>query len=237
MAESYEETRLKLVPPTWNPTPVTVAQILDDPKCSPDGRRPAFLMRGMLSPEESAYFIEEATKLGMEDSGYPHHYRCCDRVSARADTGVAEELWRRFIPYAFDFEDTQGCVWRPFKLNPVFRIVSYNENGHFAPHYDGGFRESADVQSFLTFMLYLNDDFEGGATNFLRPHSQRVRDAESRLIASDTDVVSAVKPETGACVVFKHDAHFHEGQRLGPGAKKWIMRSEVMFRRLGADEK
>jgi prolyl 4-hydroxylase len=62
-------------------------------------------------------------------------------------------------------------------------------------------------QSMLTFMLYLNGDFEGGETNFQSGVS--------------------VKPETGMVLVFRH-ALFHEGAAVTSG-RKYVLRSDVMF--------
>ena len=62
-------------------------------------------------------------------------------------------------------------------------------------------------QSMLTFMLYLNGGFEGGATSFQGGLS--------------------IKPEAGMILVFRH-ALYHEGAAVVSG-RKYVLRSDVMF--------
>ena len=49
----------------------------------------------------------------------------------------------------------------------MFRLMRYKPGGHFAPHFDGHFVETATFRSMKTFLLYLNDDFDGGSTNII----------------------------------------------------------------------
>jgi len=46
-------------------------------------------------------------------------------------------------------------------LSPSFRC-------RFAPHRDGPWAPDVNEQSIYTLVLYLNDDFTGGETNFLQ---------------------------------------------------------------------
>jgi hypothetical protein len=75
---------------------------------------------------------------------------------------------------------------------------------------DGAFVRDAREQSFLTLMVYLNDDFEGGSTDFL---AEEIR----------------VKPERGMVLVFDHPL-VHQGAPVLRGAK-YVMRTDVMYRR------
>ena len=57
-------------------------------------------------------------------------------------------------------------VWNVCGLNERFRYYRYEVGQYFAPHFDGCFRRSDVEESLFTFMIYLNDDFEGGETKF-----------------------------------------------------------------------
>ena len=59
-------------------------------------------------------------------------------------------------------------------------------------------------------MIYLNDDFAGGETNFGE---------------------TCIKPETGMALVFEHDL-LHEGCAVMKG-RKYVLRSDVMYGRVG----
>src|SRR5207244_2291177 len=51
--------------------------------------------------------------------------------------------------------------------NERFRCYRYEVGQRFAPHFDGAFIRDENEESLLTFMVYLNDGFEGGETEFL----------------------------------------------------------------------
>ncbi|KAL7471121.1 hypothetical protein ACHAXS_011413 [Conticribra weissflogii] len=75
--------------------------------------------------------------------------------------------------------------------------------------------------SRLTFLVYLNDDFDGGYTTFLIPAKEK----EGVLNAFP------VKPLRGSILVFPHgscDAPLHEGSPVLRGCK-YVIRSEVEY--------
>ena len=72
---------------------------------------------------------------------------------------------------------------------------------------DGYYQRSNGEQSLLTFMLYLNEDFEGGETLF-----------QNGVI---------IRPQTGMILVFRHTL-YHEGAAVTRG-RKYVLRSDIMF--------
>jgi len=60
--------------------------------------------------------------------------------------------------------------------------------------------------SMLTFLLYLNDGYEGGDTQFRW---------------------ETVKPESGMLLVFPHNQS-HQGAEIAAGTK-YVLRSDVMY--------
>eukprot|EP01104_Vermistella_antarctica_P012699 TRINITY_DN371_c0_g2_i1.p1 TRINITY_DN371_c0_g2~~TRINITY_DN371_c0_g2_i1.p1 ORF type:complete len:637 (+),score=127.82 TRINITY_DN371_c0_g2_i1:146-2056(+) len=79
-----------------------------------------------------------------------------------------------------------------------------------------------DRWSKLTFVIYLNDDFEGGCTTFYTP-SAEVGTLNAR----------GVKPRAGCVLVFPHGeadgSLLHEGSALLDGCK-YIVRTEVLYK-------
>jgi hypothetical protein len=56
--------------------------------------------------------------------------------------------------------------WIPVGLNERLRICRYDIGQKFDWHRDGYFERENDDRSQFTSMVYLSDDFEGGATSF-----------------------------------------------------------------------
>ncbi len=94
--------------------------------------------------------------------------------------------------------------------NERLRCYRYGPGQRFAPHYDGSFMRSAEEQSLLTLMVYLNDGFTGGETAFV-------------------ELDHVVQPRRGTALLFQHPI-LHEGCVVTEGVK-YALRSDVMYRR------
>ncbi|HEY1191131.1 MAG TPA: 2OG-Fe(II) oxygenase, partial [Gemmata sp.] len=90
----------------------------------------------------------------------------------------------------------------------------------FKPHHDGAHHRFRQFQaSELTFLIYLNDDFTGGSTNFYRDFETYLQfGAEPRL---------RVRPVRGTALVFRH-RQLHEGGVVESG-RKYVLRTDVMY--------
>lgn len=97
--------------------------------------------------------------------------------------------------------------WEAIGLNEKFRFYKYSVNQRFKRHIDGRFKRNENEESRITFLIYLNDDFEGGSTIF--------KDLE-------------VKPKTGDALCFFHEI-WHEGSIITEGVK-YVLRSDIMYR-------
>ncbi len=101
------------------------------------------------------------------------------------------------------------CNMRPVGANERFRCYRYEPGQKFAAHYDGAFVRDDHERSLLTLIVYLNDDFAGGTTEFL-----------------DFDLHA--HPRTGTALLFQHFL-LHEGCTVTSGMK-YVLRSDVMYR-------
>jgi prolyl 4-hydroxylase len=122
------------------------------------------------------------------------------------DTRLAADLFARLLPVLPD----PLALRRPVGLNERFRCYLYDPGQRFAPHYDGAYRRDDGDASLLTFMVYLNDGFTGGATAF---HHLGL------------DVV----PRRGLALLFQHHL-LHEGCAVETG-HKYVLRTDVMYSR------
>ncbi len=122
------------------------------------------------------------------------------------DPATAARLWAKV---EYHIPPVVGG-WRAVGLNERLRFYRYDVGEYFAPHLDGYYQRDNGECSHLTFMIYLNDDFEGGATVF------------SGI---------GVKPRRGMALVFIHEL-LHEGAPVTKG-RKYVLRSDVMFNPAG----
>ena len=72
--------------------------------------------------------------------------------------------WENSIPMDFD---TEG-VWEPSSVNECIKFSKYEKDSQFKPHKDGLWAPSNNKATIHSILIYLNDDFEGGNTNFIK---------------------------------------------------------------------
>jgi hypothetical protein len=205
-----------------------------------------FVLHDFLSPQECEHFIALSEGTGYEGApittgtGFVvrKDIRNNDRVMVD-DPALSGELWervRQFMPASW-------FGWEPVGLNERFRYYRYDPGQRFAPHTDGYFERDNGERSQFTFMVYLNEGFEGGETSFHLPRPSRraaVADRGKRYLSKkpegETAAVAAtggllhVQPERGKALVFAH-RQLHEGAPVVRG-RKYVLRSDVMYRRV-----
>ena len=97
-------------------------------------------------------------------------------------------------------------------LNERFRCYRYKPGMRFAPHKDGAFVRNDTEQSCYSFLVYLNQGFEGGNTTF----------------ATSPEI--SIKPQTGMGLLFQHPI-IHEGSVVTSGIK-YVARTDLMYRKM-----
>jgi predicted 2-oxoglutarate/Fe(II)-dependent dioxygenase YbiX len=149
-----------------------------------------------------------------------------------ADEAFCTSLFERVKPFLP--ATVKGLPVR--SINRRFRCYRYVPGAVYRPHVDGAWPPSgitpngeyvynaSDPEkpeySRFTFLVYLNDEFEGGETTFFVPAPGEGLEARG------------VKPMMGSVVVFPHgDAEgslVHEGTGVTKGAK-YIIRTDVVY--------
>lgn len=185
-------------------------------------RNDLFVVHEFLTAAECEQYITLSETAGYGDApistmGGPvieKRVRNNDRVMID-DVRLAADLWERLRPFV---SDRRG-QWRACGLNERLRFYRYDPGQTFVWHFDGTFEQSPVEQSALTFMVYLNDGCEGGATEFnFRAYGG----------LTDADPILRVRPETGKAIVFAHGI-LHQGAEVTRG-RKYVLRSDVMYR-------
>eukprot|EP01113_Clastostelium_recurvatum_P019400 TRINITY_DN2286_c0_g1_i1.p1 TRINITY_DN2286_c0_g1~~TRINITY_DN2286_c0_g1_i1.p1 ORF type:complete len:282 (-),score=62.92 TRINITY_DN2286_c0_g1_i1:38-850(-) len=212
-----------------------------------DGVPGAFLLSNVLSDDECDQFIAVAERLGFRnaqgtgDSEYiramPDMRHPADNLSATTEASqpVLQNLWERVrdvVPHDIPDMDRK---WRVSEsMNERFRFLRYDDKQVFQPHFDGGFRRNTNEQSHYTFIIYLNDDFEGGETTFFPGNQTGFHLKEPRQEVR-------VLPRRGSALVFRHTgpcSPLHEGSKLQTqGARKFVLRTDLMYTAVEEEEK
>jgi predicted 2-oxoglutarate/Fe(II)-dependent dioxygenase YbiX len=128
------------------------------------------------------------------------------------DSELARTLWARLAPHV---PREMTSAWdgprRAVSATGVFeplRIYRYEVGHHFGLHSDQSYARG-DARSLLTLLVYLDDDFEGGETEF--PEQART-----------------IVPRAGAALWFQH-ALLHAGKHVTRGTKH-LLRTDVLYR-------
>jgi prolyl 4-hydroxylase len=176
---------------------------------------------GILTPEECKKLQEIAIKKGMTPSEIISYGSSTDRET---DNTMRKSV-QAWLPDETDplimklANYTESITQLPRKNQEMIQIVKYDPGGQFISHYDTCDHEDQDycarVNHFAghrraTLLIYLNEDFDGGETEF-------------------PNLGLTIKPQTGKGILFwttKDDdkiikESLHRGHKVEKG-NKWI---------------
>ncbi|EDQ84783.1 uncharacterized protein MONBRDRAFT_29907 [Monosiga brevicollis MX1] len=198
----------------------------------------------LLAPAESAELRKRVSALEYSFwSSNPDDRDFRNAVTVEVhDQGLAAALWERIrphVPARFEMKEddewyergTEG-EWVASGINEHLLFAHYSEGGHFSPHTDGYTIVDFNHRSLYTVIVYLNDCGAGGATLLYPPETDVsfVRD-EFQRFRWTIQPTHRVACEAGSGLVFFQTLP-HEGEPVGPGTFKTIIRTDVMYRRV-----
>ena len=93
--------------------------------------------------------------------------------------------------------------------NPRLRIYRYGPGERHGAHWDTIVELADGVRSMLTLVFYLNDDFTGGATDFV-------------------ELGTRVTPRLGRALLFQHRV-MHRACEVVTG-EKYVLRTDILYR-------
>lgn len=92
--------------------------------------------------------------------------------------------------------------------NPRLRLYRYGPGERHGPHWDTIVELAGGVRSLLTLVFYLNEGFEGGATEFV-------------------ELGATVTPRAGRALLFQHRV-LHRACEVDRG-EKFVLRTDVLY--------
>ena len=230
--------------PTWasrhsNPAGLTPDRSATVHRENVDDVPGAFQLLNVLSESECDSLLSISEKLGyLPDAAVslPRSIRHNHNVVWVVDEDTDGIIWTRIADSVSDIsEDYFGK--QPLGINARFRFYRYQKDDFFKPHTDGAWPGSRVVKdqlvtnaypdrfSQMSFLIFLSDDFQGGATRFqVMGRSNDTQFGENKMID--------VRTPKGGVLCFPHGMHpwhcVHSSEPITQGSK-YMIRTDLLF--------
>ena len=201
----------------------------------------AFQLLNVINAEACQQLINVTEELGYtEDAAVSlgRNVRHNMNLNWIVDEESEKAIWNK-ASGKFSANNQHFMKRKPLGLNQRFRFYKYEQGDFFNFHHDGAWPGSkiindspiadayGDRQSLFTFLLFLNDDYQGGETLFVVNDTNTA----SPKASSSGEVVSVRTPKCAA-LCFPHGSHpehcLHGSQVISQGVK-YIIRTDVLF--------
>ena len=201
-----------------------------------------FQLFNVLSLEECQQLVDLTETCGyLEDAAVslPRSIRHNDSLTWVIDDKTNSIIWQRCQTLVQDNHEFNAD--KPvLGINSRFRFYRYGQGDYFAPHTDGSWPGSRiidgelidnaynDRWSQLSFLLFLSEDYAGGATQF---YVSKTDPAHPARHLDDANIIE-VRTPIGGALCFPHGMHplhcMHSSQEITSGTK-YIIRSDILF--------
>ena len=179
-----------------------------------------FTVSDVFDRDECLHLVARAESIGFEaasvrTSSGPQmmtQIRNNDRV-VFDDVELAGKMWERIRAYLPTLDGQNACG-----VDSQLRIYRYFPGQQFKRHKDGAVSNELRQTSKLSYLIYLNDDCNGGSTTF-----RDYRDVNG----AREKIEFIVMPATGTALLFRHE-RWHEGTPVLAGAK-YVLRSDLFY--------
>ncbi len=160
----------------------------------------------LLTEEECKFFIKliDDGKLEKIDRA---NYAIYDRLIYN-NKEFADLIYNRIKHLIPEIYNNQKIVC----VNNHIRLSKYDINGEFKMHRDAINQDTNGNRSIFTVNVFLNDNFEGGETDFFY---------------EDKTLRFSCKPKIGRGAIF-YNQQFHQGNKVLSG-NKYLFRTDVMI--------
>lgn len=195
----------------------------------------AFVLSDVLTAAECSQLLALSSQIGF----VPDAVDGIDNFNMLAHASILDPVYERCRPLLPQHLNVKGRKRTLAGINARLRFFRYAADSVYRPHIDGGWPGSGlkddtgeftddyfgDRHSQFTFLVYLNDDFDGGNTTFYSP-----KEGSGLLQWGGIDA-RRVQPRMGCVLVFPHgtfEAPVHEGSATTRG-QKFVIRTDVLY--------
>lgn len=144
--------------------------------------------------------------------------------SDEKNTYIYSTLQKAFDDVARDYAAAHGITDEP-KLFPMYPIKKYMAGTFMGSHFD---QQEGDERLKVSFVLYLNDDYEGGEISFTiaSPEgilSQPGPNPDFEIAKEGGNYTFYVKPKAGSMIVFPPSPPYHHTAHLVKSGSKYMV--------------
>lgn len=225
-----------------------------------------FILHNVLSSNESNRILNVSLEMGYQPDApvnlgrnVRRNENCVWIMNNNVNRAIFERV-SHLLPNPIVFEG--HSLGGPLGLNRRWRLYKYSPGDFFLQHTDGAWPGSGEVDgryihdmyegealSWITFLIYLNDDFEGGGTTIYlsNGHGHEYFDEEedesddseedtgnSPPINGEEPSFVEIRPRQGSVLCFYHGYHplsrLHQGETVLEGTK-YVARTDVLYQR------
>jgi len=134
---------------------------------------------------------------------------------------IYSTLQKAFDDVARDYAASQGITDEP-KLFPMYPIKKYQAGTYMGAHFD---QQEGDERLKVSFVMYLNDDYEGGEISFTIVSPDGVLQNASpnpdfEIAKQEGSYTFAIKPKAGSIIVFPPSPPYHHTAHLVKSGEK-----------------
>lgn len=201
-----------------------------------------FQLLNLLSPQECQSLISLSEALGyLKDAAVslPREIRHNDNVTWVTDETTDSIIYQRAADL---LEDRLGIFGerKALAINARFRFYRYGEGDYFRRHTDGAWPGSRVIEgelignaypdrySMMSFLIMLNEDFDGGETRFFVNAQDPMQPARHAEAPNAVDI----RTPAGGVLCFPHGMHplhcIHSSEPIIRGVK-YIIRTDLLF--------
>jgi len=145
-------------------------------------------------------------------------------VDSAENNYIYKTLQKAFDDVARDYAKAQGIIEEP-KLFPQYPIKKYMPGTFMGAHFD---QQEGDERLKVSFVMYLNDDYEGGEISFTIASPEGVLKNSSpnpdfEIAQREKSYTFAVKPKAGSIIVFPPSPPYHHTAHLVKSGQKLMI--------------
>jgi hypothetical protein len=137
---------------------------------------------------------------------------------------IYSTLQKAFDDVAKDYAKAQGITDEP-KLFPMYPIKKYQAGTYMGAHFD---QQEGDDRLKVSFVMYLNDNYEGGEISFTIASPGGILQESSPNPDFDPaekgkNYTFAIKPKAGSIIVFPPSPPYHHTAHLVKSGFKYMV--------------